>query len=287
MPVKFASKTGIVVPCYNESNRLDFKAITEFLRSEPDVSLLFVDDGSRDSTADLLSELVQQNPVQVSAWSLEVNCGKAEAVRRGILKAVELGYENIGFWDADLATPLTAIPDFIRVLEKRPEIDVVWGSRTQFLGRRVRRDRNRYILGRIYSNLSARASCVPVYDASCGAKLFRNNEYLAPVFQEKFSSRWIFDVEILSRLKRYLRRVENRDVNDALYELPVDQWSEVPGSKIRSGTFVRAFFELLNVAVKHRIEVYPQENLSLVNAQPVKMLELTASPILISINRAA
>ena len=143
MPVKSVSKTGIVVPCYNESNRLDFKAITEFLQSEPEVSLLFVDDGSRDSTADLLSELVQKRPTQVGAWSLETNCGKAEAVRRGIMNAIDLGYEQIGFWDADLATPLTAIPDFIRVLDKHAEIDVVWGSRTRFLGRRVRRDKNR------------------------------------------------------------------------------------------------------------------------------------------------
>src|SRR3954470_6062577 len=109
--------TAVVVPCYNEAERLDSGAFREFARSNSDVSFLFVNDGSVDRTQDLLEELHRDDPVAFRSHRLERNLGKAEAVRRGMLLAMESRPAYVGYWDADLATPLEAILDFRAVLE--------------------------------------------------------------------------------------------------------------------------------------------------------------------------
>jgi len=277
MPRPALTTTCIVVPCYNESERLQVPAIERFLQETRQISFLFVNDGSRDQTPALLQSLAGSWPDRVHAWSLSRNCGKAEAVRRGILKAIDLEFHQIGFWDADLATPLDAIPEFTRVLERHAAVDVVWGTRQPLLGREIRRNPRRFLLGRIYSNLSAWACNVPVYDASCGAKLFRNSKVLRPLFDRPFHSRWIFDVEILSRLQRLSARQGNGSLRAALYELPVDRWDEVPGSKIRPGTFVTAFLELLQIGFRHYLGSEASLSPAVVE-EPAALLEIPSIP---------
>ena len=45
--------------------------------------------------------------------------GKAEAVRQGFLKAFQINPTFIGYWDADLATPLETLPDFINIINEK------------------------------------------------------------------------------------------------------------------------------------------------------------------------
>src|SRR5437667_5768961 len=111
------SRLLLVVPCFNEEKRLDTDAFRAF-----DADFLFVNDGSRDGTLRVLESLRDSDPRRFSILDLERNSGKAEAVRRGILAAIERGAEVTGFWDADLATPLSEVPEFLEVLASRPEI---------------------------------------------------------------------------------------------------------------------------------------------------------------------
>ncbi len=111
----------LVIPCYNERNRLDLNAFMNFqmasLIVQP-VRFLFVDDGSKDGTydwildfkKDIINKNQKLNDLDFQVIKLEKNSGKAEAVRSGILF---LGQQEklspldwVGFWDADLATPL-------------------------------------------------------------------------------------------------------------------------------------------------------------------------------------
>src|SRR3954469_5940497 len=96
----------VVVPCYNESKRLDTQAFAEFARSHPNITVLFVDDGSTDDTPLILERLRQQHSSRVCTLRLSANVGKAEAVRRGMRIALRRGPLMVGYWDSDLATPL-------------------------------------------------------------------------------------------------------------------------------------------------------------------------------------
>src|SRR5512134_648708 len=106
-------KTAIVVPCYNEEKRLRAAEFISFASREKSVSFIFVNDGSTDGTSSVLKKLVEANPAQFAIVELAHNSGKAEAVRTGFLKAATERFDYIGFWDADLATPLSCVTDFV------------------------------------------------------------------------------------------------------------------------------------------------------------------------------
>ena len=93
--------TAIVVPCYNEAGRLDVDAFVEFVGTRPWLTFVFVDDGSTDGTKDLLAAAVQRSPDCIIALVLEENCGKAEAVRRGLLATFESGLMRRAAWKPD------------------------------------------------------------------------------------------------------------------------------------------------------------------------------------------
>ena len=107
----------IVVPCYNEAERFDAEAFARAVGELEDVSFMLVDDGSSDATLEVLETLAKRHPERVRVLALETNSGKAEAVRQGMLRAFVSGAAMAGYWDADLATPLGAVRDFVAVLD--------------------------------------------------------------------------------------------------------------------------------------------------------------------------
>src|SRR5262245_45523346 len=100
----------VVIPCYNEERRLPRAALLAFLDTHPAAQLWLVDDGSRDGTVSVLEELRASRPQQVIVHRLSGNRGKAEAVRAGVLHIAATGSTPIiGYWDADLSTPLDEV----------------------------------------------------------------------------------------------------------------------------------------------------------------------------------
>ncbi len=236
----------LVVPCYNEARRLRGDLFLEFVRRRAGVRVLFVDDGSVDGTADVHAKLASAAPGAITALRLERNQGKAEAVRRGMIEACQASPRLVGFWDADLATPLDEVDDFLAVAAARPEIEVILGSRVLLMGRDIRRKASRHYLGRIFATAASLTLGIPVYDTQCGAKVFRGTEAVASLFAQPFHSPWIFDVELLAR---YLDLPVEGGLPRAsrIYELAVRTWHDIPGSKLRPTDFARALIELIAI----------------------------------------
>ena len=241
------SQTTVVIPCYNEAERLDVEAFRVYVAGRQGIRFLFVDDGSTDGTAALLQSMRNGDADAFDIVTLPRNMGKSEAVRRGVLEAFERGPDYVAYWDADLATPLDAIADFVDLLDRRPDLEAVIGSRVNLLGRSVKRNLARHYLGRVFATASAAALRLPVYDTQCGAKMFRVNQDNARLFQEPFIAGWIFDVEILARMLKARRGTQQPPVRAVLYEQPLMAWHDVKGSKVHPGAFVSVAVDLVRI----------------------------------------
>ena len=245
------SRAIVVVPCFNESRRLNMRAIQDFGRRTECAELLFVNDGSRDETLELLEHLNASNPRRFSFLHLAQNGGKAEAVRQGMLMSLRAGADYVGFWDADLATPLADIEPFCRILDGKPHIDVVIGTRMRLLGHAIDRRPLRYLLGRLFANTASMALGVRLFDTQCGAKLFRSSSELAALLSQPFSTRWIFDVEMFARMKQLRRGSQQPPLEQAIYEFPLDAWRDVAGSNVKGRDFAKASWELACIYWKY------------------------------------
>jgi len=231
----------LIIPCYNEEARLRLQEFA--VRASPEMQFVFVDDGSRDKTAELIESFATKNPF-IHLVRMPQNGGKAAAVRYGMLQArtkFRFADEDwVGFWDADLATPLTEISKMILYSASYGEVDSIWASRIYRLGSHVQRSAVRHYLGRVFATLIGTLLKVRCYDSQCGAKLFKAS-VLNEAFEEVFLSNWIFDVEILLRLHNY-----------KIIEYPVTEWTHIAGSKVQIFREVfRVFFDILKIRKKY------------------------------------
>jgi dolichyl-phosphate beta-glucosyltransferase len=243
------SHVAIVIPCYNERQRLNLAAFEEFLLNAS-VDFVFVDDGSTDGTSELLESLRNRRPDRVEILVFEKNQGKGEAVRQGIEWALERKFDFVGFWDSDLATPLYAIQQLMEIFEKYPQIDLILGSRVQLLGHNVRRRAVRHYLGRIFATVVSLLLRLPVYDTQCGAKIFRVVPETRELTAQRFKSRWVFDVELI---QRFISRTGSAARAAArMYEYPLDSWNDVAGSKVKPLDFLIAFRDVVRIYLAYR-----------------------------------
>jgi glycosyltransferase involved in cell wall biosynthesis len=244
-------KTLIVVPCFNEADRLPREAFLSHLETDEETSFLFVDDGSTDGTARVCEGMKRAAPGRIDLLSLPGNVGKANAVREGLLRCFEEEPTFVGFWDADLAAPLSTIP-VMREYFASEEIEVVLGSRVRLLGREIQRRAVRHYLGRIFATAVSLLFDLPVYDSQCGAKLFRNDERCARVFAPPFQVDWTFDVEIVARYLALARLEKADDGVRCFVEHPLHSWKDIPASKISGGDFLRSAVELARLGAYYR-----------------------------------
>lgn len=249
------TRVTLIIPCYNEAKRLDTGAFEAALDAIPSLRLLFVNDGSEDETGAVLEELSGRiGSGSCSVLSLARNSGKAEAVRQGVLTA--LGPNRVtdllavGYWDADLATPLEDAERFASVLQRNPEVQAVIGSRIRLMGRQVQRRALRHYSGRAFATLASLTLGFPVYDTQCGAKLFRATEETRRAFETPFTTAWAFDVELLARLaSRYGRDMGSRGI---VVEYPLESWTDVAGSAVKLADLPRMITDLARIRRRYR-----------------------------------
>lgn len=239
------SKNWLVVPCFNEAKRLPIGEFNEFLSSEHVLNLiiLFVNDGSTDNTLEVLNSLKTKYPNHVLFYNLESNVGKAEAVRKGFLKAFESKPALIGFTDADLSVQLQEMSQLFKIAQSNAHLNIVMGSRIKRLGSEIVRSEVRHILGRVFSTFASWILQLAIYDTQCGAKVFRR-EQAEKIFEQKFITSWLFDIELIARYRNIYGK---KFCYQTIFEYPLNKWVEVGGSKLKLSHYLKAPAQLFRI----------------------------------------
>ncbi len=172
-------------------------------------------------------------------------------MRLGLLHAVEEGAPVVGYYDADLATPPRELLRLLDRLESRPDLEFVLAARVALLGRKIQRRAVRHYLGRVFATFASLALRIPVYDTQCGAKAFRASPAVRAAIAEPFRSTWVLDVELIGRLLRGSGSTAPVPLT-AFEEVPLWEWRDVSGSRLRLRDMLRASLDLAVVAFRLR-----------------------------------
>ena len=226
---------SIIIPAYNEAARAGAtveKVLAYATQRGWDAEVIVVNDGSSDSTAEIIRGLAVKNP-QLRLLENPGNRGKGYSVRNGMLHARG---ERLLFSDADLSSHIEESDKLFAALAGGA--DVAIGSR--WLRRQMQTQPQplyRQMLGRIF-NLTLRIILgLNFKDTQCGFKAFTRSA-AQTIFPLQQIEGWGFDPELL-----YLARKQGFKV----VEVPVE-WAHREGTRIspfRDGILM--FVEMLRI----------------------------------------
>ena len=225
---------SIVFPSYNEAARLGetLAIVSRFCRSELDrYELIVVDDGSSDDT-----EAVVRGFEEVRYLRNEVNRGKGETVKRGML-AAEL--DTVLFSDVDLSTPIEEALALLKALEGGA--DVAIGSRRFDGEKQVRRSWSRKLMAWGWRTLVHQLVLAGIHDTQCGFKMFRRQAARDVLALQRLEG-WAFDVEVLYLARR---------LGYSIVEVPVE-WEESGDSRLGFFSPFQMALDLFKVRRLHR-----------------------------------
>ena len=230
---------SIVIPCYNEKNRLPltvFETIKWCKEFSPDYEIVLVDDGSTDETLEII-KLFSEHDYNVKPLA-NPHMGKGAAVRSGMLNA---SGRHVLFMDADGATPLKEIPKLRDRLDNGSAVAI--GSRIVLDPEtKVVTSIHRKIIGRIFAAIVNIFGVSGIGDTQCGFKMFRG-DVVKDVFMRQKLTGFAFDVEIL---------LLSRKLSLEIAEVPVN-WNNKDGSKVNLiFDSIKMFRDVLTLKALHR-----------------------------------
>lgn len=241
---------AIIVPCYNEENRFPYQRFLSFAQKNPEVLLCFVNDGSTDKTLAVLKGIQTECPLNICIFNSVQNCGKAEAVRLGMLYIYKnFAVSMLGFLDADLATTPEEWLQMAQYKENYPQFGAIVGSRIQRLGANINRDDSRSIFSSVIKKFIRVILKASFQDTQCGAKIFERS--LIPfLFSQPFMTPWLFDVEIFLRLQKKFGKTS---LQKGVLEFPLMHWTEVGDSRLKLKHTIKIPMQLVKLHFQYNI----------------------------------
>ena len=160
---------SIVIPLYNEEESLP--ELTAWIKRVVDANhltyeIMLVDDGSTDSSWQVIENLVKENP-NIRGIKFRRNYGKSAALNIGF-EAVQ--GDVVITMDADLQDSPDEIPELVRMIME-DGFDMVSGWK------KVRHDPSltKNIPSKFYNWMTSKMSGVKLHDHNCGLKAYRKN----------------------------------------------------------------------------------------------------------------
>ena len=239
---------GVVIPCYNESERLRTGTFQKYVDSNLGYHLLFVNDGSTDNTLEVLQEMVKGKEAHMSVYNCEQNGGKAEAVRQGVMHLLnDKQFKYFGYLDADLSTNFEDFEDLVTTISDS-DYGIVGGSRINRMGANITKQGSRAIISKTINLIIQRILGMGFQDTQCGAKVM-TREIASNIFQKKFLTSWLFDVEIFMRMKKQYGADRAKAM---ICEQPLKRWIHEDGSKLSMKDSIKILGQLFQISNSYR-----------------------------------
>ena len=162
-------RVSILAPIYNEYDNLPdlVNKVESVMSGQPDSwELICVDDGSRDGSDKLLAELAISRP-WLKPYFLRRNYGQSTAMQAGFDAARG---EILVTIDGDMQNDPADIPRLLKMLDERPEIDIISGWRKHRQDKALMRKLPSKIANRLISAVTG----VRLHDYGCSLKLYRS-----------------------------------------------------------------------------------------------------------------
>ncbi len=200
-------RLSIVIPAYNESARIEDaleRVMSCVAERGWDAEVVVVDDGSKDSTAEIVHQWMVHHP-RLHLVHNPGNKGKGYSVRNGLLQAAG---DIVMFTDADLSAPMEEAERLIAAIEDGADVAIGsrWMDRTR---QTIHQPLYRQFFGRCFNWITRTVMGLPFKDTQCGFKAFKRSAAQV-IFRLQTIERWGFDPEILfiaRKLKYVIREV--------------------------------------------------------------------------------
>ncbi len=234
IPTSFPFELSIIVPAYNEENRIKNTLIlfNDFILSQKiNAEIIVVSDGSTDGTVKLVKNL-QEKISHLRVIANKKNRGKGFAVKTGIEAARG---KLILFADADNSTP---IEEYLELKKQISKHDIVIGSRW-LKNSKVKRKQStaRIFIGRFGNMIIQMFLIDGIIDTQCGFKLF-THEAAKQIFARQKVFGFGFDVELL---------VIAKNLNYRIAEVPVSWFNSVESRFRPVRDALRTVFDLIYI----------------------------------------
>lgn len=240
--VKEAINLSHVIPCYNESGRIEllYNGLESFVKQWPArFEIVIVNDGSKDDTWQKLQAhpFYKQHASNIKLINQE-NTGKGGALKHGVAQA---SGNFILTLDADMAAQPTEMIKWMDMLGWKPDERTIYiGSREHKASTIINEAFKRKLAGNVFNFIVRSLTPLKVNDSQCGFKLY-SNRVGKQLFSELETNGWAHDVELLYRGQMHGMFIK---------EMPLT-WEAIEGSKIRLlKDSIAMFNEILNISKK-------------------------------------
>lgn len=234
-------KLSVVIPCYNEASRGNFKKriedVLKYLKECKSISsfeVICVNDGSTDDTLNILQNF--GNSIILISHN---NKGKGYSLKRGF--EICTG-ELCLMMDADLSVPLEYIEQFYLELRENKNLALIGSRRCD--GAQILNEQSsvRRGIGKISRFITQKILGLDIIDTQCGFKMTRS-KYVKEILGNIHSNRWLFDIELLIYLQ---------SKNIKLIEIPVSWGTELESTLRSFNAVITSAWEIIVILVTFR-----------------------------------
>ncbi len=239
---------SVVIPLYNEAESLPslYQWLVRVMNENGyTYEILFVDDGSTDSSWEVIENLHSQSPDSVHGIRFRRNYGKSAALYSGFQKA--LG-DVVITMDADLQDSPDEIPELFRMITE-DGFDLVSGWKKKRYDNRLTKN----LPSKLFNATARRVTGIPLHDMNCGLKAYRNEV--------------VKNIEVFSEMHRYIPYLAKNAGFTRIGEKVVQHRKREFGvSKFGVSRFVNGYLDLMTLWFLNRFGKQPMHFFGMVGS---------------------